>query len=353
MRQWAIEGLGRHMSECQTTRWRGDSGRIATEGTAARPGRRARRAGAQGSRRLATPQPDFVVVVGAGSRGSRPRASCGAGSRRWSSSRRASAWAGASSTTTSATAASPRPAATFVGPTMTTSDAGQGGRRRDFRRPTTPATTSTSRRQPGGVERHGPTGTAPPDPLILSDLAQTVAQLDQMSKRCRSSAVEARRRRVGRPDARDWIASQQRRPRIQRLVPMATRPVFGPSRASCRCSTSSSTSPRRATSATPGPSSATSTPAGAQQQRFHGGSSGDRRGSPRTRQAGWRSAPRCAGSSRSRAARWSPTSPSSRQRVIVAVPLTVAGNIDWRLRQKREVLHRTSPQGTLTKVAAV
>jgi monoamine oxidase len=75
----------------------------------------------------------------------------------------------------------------------------------------------------------GPTGTAPPDPVILPDLTLVVTELDQMS-----TAVP-----VGAPwkaaSARDWdgqtlqqwIDSHSLTQQFRDLVPVATRPIFG------------------------------------------------------------------------------------------------------------------------------
>ena len=59
---------------------------------------------------------------------------------------------------------------------------------------------------------NGPTGTAPPDPLILAELTAVVALLDEMSTQVPVDApwTAAKRRRVGRPDARDLDQGAQR-----------------------------------------------------------------------------------------------------------------------------------------------
>ena len=76
----------------------------------------------------------------------------------------------------------------------------------------------------------GPTGTAPPDPLILADLATVVAQLDQMSQTVPVDAPWERRQgeRVGRPDALELDRGEQRQPAASGAsCPAATRPIFG------------------------------------------------------------------------------------------------------------------------------
>jgi monoamine oxidase len=75
----------------------------------------------------------------------------------------------------------------------------------------------------------GPTGTAPPDPTILPDLATVVTRLNEMSKEVPIDAPwEA-------PSAGDWdgqtleqwINENSASPRFRALVPAATRPIFG------------------------------------------------------------------------------------------------------------------------------
>src|SRR5947209_6435249 len=75
----------------------------------------------------------------------------------------------------------------------------------------------------------GPTGTAPPDPLILPELTEVVAQLDQMATSVPVNAPWTA------PDAPDWdsqtlqsfVNSNSLTPRFKALVPTATRPIFG------------------------------------------------------------------------------------------------------------------------------
>jgi monoamine oxidase len=75
----------------------------------------------------------------------------------------------------------------------------------------------------------GPTGTAPPDPVILPDLALVVSELDEMSK---SVPVDAPWRS---PNAAEWdsqtletwINAHSLTPQFRELVPVATRPIFG------------------------------------------------------------------------------------------------------------------------------
>jgi monoamine oxidase len=75
----------------------------------------------------------------------------------------------------------------------------------------------------------GPTGTAPPDPLILPDLALVVSDLDDRSTRVPVDAPWSA------PDAasldsqtlEQYINDHSVNPQFRALVPLATRPIFG------------------------------------------------------------------------------------------------------------------------------
>lgn len=75
----------------------------------------------------------------------------------------------------------------------------------------------------------GPTGTAPPDPLILPDLAQVVARLNEMSKQVPVDAPwrAPRAEEWDRQTLEGWIRRNSVSPRFRALVPVATRPIFG------------------------------------------------------------------------------------------------------------------------------
>jgi monoamine oxidase len=75
----------------------------------------------------------------------------------------------------------------------------------------------------------GPTGTAPPDPVILPDLALVVAQLDQMSTQVPVDAPWSASN-AGAWDNQtleSWTNSHSVTPQFRQLVPVATRPIFG------------------------------------------------------------------------------------------------------------------------------
>ena len=75
----------------------------------------------------------------------------------------------------------------------------------------------------------GPTGTAPPDPSIVPDLATVVARLNEMSKEVPIDAPweAASAADWDRQTLEQWINENSISPRFKRLVPAATRPIFG------------------------------------------------------------------------------------------------------------------------------
>jgi monoamine oxidase len=75
----------------------------------------------------------------------------------------------------------------------------------------------------------GPTGTAPPDPSIIPDLATVVSRLNDMSKQVPIDAPweAASAGDWDRQTLEQWINDNSASPRFKRLVPAATRPIFG------------------------------------------------------------------------------------------------------------------------------
>jgi monoamine oxidase len=75
----------------------------------------------------------------------------------------------------------------------------------------------------------GPTGTAPNDPLILPELALVVQQLDQMSTEVPVDApwTAAKAAEWDGQSLETWINANTATDRFRRLVPTATRPIFG------------------------------------------------------------------------------------------------------------------------------
>jgi monoamine oxidase len=75
----------------------------------------------------------------------------------------------------------------------------------------------------------GPTGTAPPDPSIIPDLAVLVTRLDEMSKEVPVDAPweAASAGDWDRQTLQQFIDQNSASPRFRALVPAATRPIFG------------------------------------------------------------------------------------------------------------------------------
>jgi monoamine oxidase len=206
----------------------------------------------------------------------------------------------------------------------------------------------------------GPTGTAPPDPVILPDLATVVARLDDMSTTVPVDAPwdAASARGWDRQTLEAWIRENSTNEKFRRLVPVATRPIFG-------------AEPRQLSLlfvlfyiAASGDEKHVgtfernfNTRDGAQELRFEGGSQllceklARRLGrrvklrTPVTRIVQGRNGVRV--ESKRLIVR--------ADRVIVAIPPVLAGRIDYRpgLPLSRRRLTRRMPQGTLLKVTAV
>lgn len=75
----------------------------------------------------------------------------------------------------------------------------------------------------------GPTGTAPPDPVILPELTLVVAQLDQMSTQVPVNAPwsASSARSWDTQTLESWVNSHSATQAFRSLVPVATRPIFG------------------------------------------------------------------------------------------------------------------------------
>jgi monoamine oxidase len=75
----------------------------------------------------------------------------------------------------------------------------------------------------------GPTGTAPPDPLILSEMITAILRLDQMSTSVPIDApwTAPDAEQYDRQTLAQWIQDNSLTDRFRRLIPAATRPIFG------------------------------------------------------------------------------------------------------------------------------
>jgi monoamine oxidase len=205
----------------------------------------------------------------------------------------------------------------------------------------------------------GPTGTAPPDPAILPELAATVALLDEMSKEVPVDAPwqAAKAREYDGQTLETWIKDNSTTKRYRNLVPLATRPIFG-------------TEPRDLSLlfvlfyiAASGDEENVgtfernfNTRDGAQMFRFDGSTSAlvERMASELGRRLLLRQPVRRI-VQRGRGVHVQTDKLSVRaRRVIVAVPPALAGRIDYRplLPFQRDQLTQRMGQGTLTKVSA-
>jgi monoamine oxidase len=75
----------------------------------------------------------------------------------------------------------------------------------------------------------GPLGTAPPDPLITPDIIQAVIRLDQMSTEVPVDAPWSASKAAewDGQTLESWARANSIVPRFRRIVPVATRPIFG------------------------------------------------------------------------------------------------------------------------------
>jgi monoamine oxidase len=205
----------------------------------------------------------------------------------------------------------------------------------------------------------GATGTAPLDPQILADLALVVTQLDQMAT---SVPVDAPWRA---PQAADWdqqtletwVRANSITPRFRKIVPVATRPIFGAEPREISLLYTLFYIASSGNEQNPGTFERNfDTRDGAQMYRFHGGSQlvcfrmADELG----RRVALNSPVRkiVQGSTvRVESDRYTVRC----KRVIVAVPPPLAGRIEYDpiLPSDRDQLTQRMPMGTLIKAAAV
>ena len=206
----------------------------------------------------------------------------------------------------------------------------------------------------------GVSGTAPPDPLILPDLAVVVSELDKMSRTVPVNAPWRAPNAAGWDGQTldSWINTHTITPQFREFVPVATRPIFGAEPrelsllfvlfyiASSGDETHPGTFERNF-----------DTRGGAQQSRFVGGSQvialkmaqhlGHRviLGSPVRR----------IDHGSGRVTVHADRVTIKAKQVIVAIPPALAGRIDYEpiLPFERDQLTQRYGQGTLTKVAAV
>jgi monoamine oxidase len=207
----------------------------------------------------------------------------------------------------------------------------------------------------------GPTGTAPPDPVILPDLAVVVARLDQMSTEVPVDGPwnASNAHSYDSQTLETWINANSVTPQFRELVPVATRPIFG-------------AEPRELSllfTLFYIAASGNEQNAGTFERNFN-----TRGGAQESRLAGGAQVVTLRMASRLGKKRILLKRPVKRivqkrdgvvvfakrlrvraKRVIVAIPPTLAGRIDYRphLPPERDQLTQRLPQGTLIKVAAV
>lgn len=206
----------------------------------------------------------------------------------------------------------------------------------------------------------GPTGTAPPDPLILAELATVVAQLDDMST---SVPVDAPwnapdAKNLDRQTLEDFIRANSASERFQRLVPAATRPIFGAEPRELSLLYVLFYIAASGNEKNPGTFERNfNTRQGAQENRVVGGSQilGHRMAHELGKKHLYKRSPvRRIIQRKGHVKVISDRVVVHAKRVIVAIPPTLAGRIDYTpaLPSRRDSLTQRLPQGTLTKVAA-
>lgn len=206
----------------------------------------------------------------------------------------------------------------------------------------------------------GPTGSAPSDPMILPDLATVITRLNEMSKEVPVDAPyeAARAAEFDSQTLETFIANNSLTPRFRRLAAAATRPIFGAEPRELSLLFTLFYIAASGDERNPGTFERNfNTRGGAQESRFVGGSQqlciklAKRLGkrvilrSPVTRIVQGRRGVRVE----------SKRITVYAKRVIVTVPPTLAGRIDYtpELPAARDALTERVPQGTLCKVTAV
>jgi monoamine oxidase len=206
----------------------------------------------------------------------------------------------------------------------------------------------------------GPTGTAPPDPTILADLALVVQDMDTKSTEVPVDApwTAAKASEYDGQTLESYINSMSPNPRFRALVPVATRPIFGtePRELSLLFTLFYIASSGNET--TPGTFERNfNTRQGGQMWRVVGGSQvvPIRMARALGKRVVLRSPVRRIHQTRHGVHVVSDRLNVSAKHVIVAVPPTLAGRIDYTpsLPSRREALTDRLPQGTLLKAAAV
>jgi monoamine oxidase len=206
----------------------------------------------------------------------------------------------------------------------------------------------------------GPTGTAPPDPVILAELATVVAQLDQMSTEVPVDAPwsAAKAAEWDSQTLESWINANSVTPRFKKLVGAATRPIFGTEPRDLSLLFTLFYIASSGNEQNPGTFERNfDTRDGAQMWRFVGGSQliAQKVAADLGRRVMLRSPVRRISQTRSGVTVEGTDFVARGKHVIVAVPPALAGRIHYHpgLGPARDQLCQRIAQGNLTKVAAV
>lgn len=206
----------------------------------------------------------------------------------------------------------------------------------------------------------GPTGSAPPDPLLLPDLTTVITRLDQMSTEVPVDApwTAPKAEEYDRQSLGSWLAANTVNPDFAALAAAATRPIFGAEPRELSLLYVLYYIAASGNETTPGTFERNfDTRDGAQMWRFAGGSQlicqriADSLGDRLVLNAPVR---RISQSGTGVVVTADGVTVSAKQ-VVVAIPPALAGRIDYQplLPFQRDQLTQRFGQGTLSKVAAV
>jgi monoamine oxidase len=206
----------------------------------------------------------------------------------------------------------------------------------------------------------GPTGTAPPDPLIAGEVAAAVQQLDQMSTSVPVDApwTASNAASWDGQTLESWINANTVTPRFKALIPAATRPIFGAEPRELSLLFVLFYIASSGDEKNPGTFERNfDTRGGAQQSRFIGGSQviAEKMAAQLGQRVLLSSPVRQIVHGKSGVTVHSDRLTINAKRVIVATPPVLAGRIDYDpgLPFARDQLTQRYGQGTLTKVGAV
>jgi monoamine oxidase len=206
----------------------------------------------------------------------------------------------------------------------------------------------------------GPTGSAPPDPLVLPELTVTVARLDDMAKDVPVGApwTAGKAAEYDGQTLESWLKANSVTPRFQRLIPVATRPIFGAEAAELSLLFVLFYIASSGNESNPGTIERNiDTRGGGQQSRFVGGSQviPDKMAADLGSRVVLSAPVRRIATAGGGVTVTSDQGTFTAKRVIVAVPPTLAGRIDYDpiLPSSRDQLTQRLHQGVMTKVAAV